>query len=184
MMNSWHEKVHFMTSSKTSDTIKTSAVPCQIQECIHYLQHLPFFRGAPLDILKLHAYLSKKEEFAQGSWITRQGETAPKMALILQGEVSIYERHNDKEYKLQHLSAEGVNYFGELTILSQTKMYFSAYAETDVSLLTISREAFQKVVERYPETFPSIVEKIIDQRIKRYTDQTKKLIDKIPPHAW
>jgi len=183
-MNSWPRKVHSMNSSKTNDTTGTSAVNYQIEESIQYLQHLPFFRDAPLDILKLHAYLSRKEEFSQGSWIAKQGESAPKMALILQGEVSIHERHHNREYKLQQLSAEGMNYFGELTILSQSKQYFSAYAETDVTLLTISREAFQKIVARYPESFPKIVEKIIDHRIKRYTDQTKKLIDKIPPHAW
>ncbi len=157
---------------------------CQIQEGLALLQKLSLFRDTPLDILKLYAYLSKKQEFNKGSRIVQQGKRCQELYLIIKGQVSIYEEYKGKNYKLQQLEDYGLNYFGELSLLTPIDAFFSAWAETDVVLLSITREAFQKVMERYPDMYTKAVEKIITLRIARFTDQTRKLIEKTDPNAW
>ena len=157
---------------------------CQIQEALALLQKLSLFRDTPLDILKLYAYLSKQQEFRKGSLIVQQGKQFQQMYLIIKGQVSIYEEYNGRSYKLQQLEDDGLNYFGELSLLTPIDSFFSAWAETDVILLSITREAFQKVMERYPEMYSKAIEKIITLRIARSTDQTRKLIEKIDPNVW
>lgn len=157
---------------------------CQIQEALALLQKLSLFRDTPLDILKLYAYLSRKHEFKKGSLIVQQGKLSQQMYLIIKGQVSIYEEYNGINYKLQQLEDDGLNYFGELSLLTSINSFFSAVAETDVILLSITREAFQKVMERYPEMYSKAIEKIITLRIARSTDQTRRLIEKTDLHVW
>ena len=183
MMNLWQNKAHSMNLPKhINDDCENGK--CQIQEALALLQKLSLFRDTPLDILKLYAYLSKKHELKKGSRIVQQGKCCQEMYLIIKGQVSIYEEYNGKNYKLQQLKEDGLNYFGELSLLTPIDSFFSAWAETDVVLLSISREAFQKVLERHPEMYSKAIEKIITLRIARSTDQTRKLIEKTDPNVW
>ena len=156
-----------------------SPVSCQIEEATAMLQKLALFRDTPLDILKIYAYLTSKEEFESGEYIVEQGNANDKMYIILQGHVSIHEQYGEKSYKLQELSHEGFNYFGELALLGKFDWFFSAKAESDVILLSLTREAFRKIMERNPEIYTSTVEKIVSWRIARYVDQTKRLLETI-----
>lgn len=183
MKNSWQNMAHFMNLPKhTNDNCENGK--CQIQEALALLQKLSLFRDTPLDILKLYAYLSRKHEFKKGSLIVQQGKLSQQMYLIIKGQVSIYEEYNGINYKLQQLEDDGLNYFGELSLLTSINSFFSAVAETDVILLSITREAFQKVMERYPEMYSKAIEKIITLRIARSTDQTRRLIEKTDLHVW
>lgn len=172
-----------MNSSRHSSTAQESP-RCQVEEALSILQQLPLFRHASLDILKLYAYLSKKEEFPAGTMVITQGDPNDKMYMIIAGQVSIHEEHLGKSYRMQDLSAAGINYFGELALLGRFDWFFSARAETDVTLLSVSREAFQKVMERFPQDYTKTVEKIISLRVDRYVDQTRQLIEKTAPLAW
>ncbi len=158
--------------------------PCQIEEALTYLRQLELFRDTPLEILKLYAYLSKKEKFTPGQAIVRQGEPAIGMYLIVSGSVSICETHGDTSYRLQELSANGLNYFGELALLAKFDWFFSAWADSETTLLSISREAFQKIMERFPLVYPQATEKIISLRINRFIDQTRKFIEKTDQGLW
>lgn len=165
-----------MNSSKhNSDNMEGAT--CQVKEALSFLQQLSLFRNTPLDILKLYAYLSKKEYYKAGEGIISQGSPCEKMYLILSGKVSILEEYQGKSYRLQELSAESINYFGELALLARFDWFFSAKAKTDTVLLSISREAFQKVMERFPSAYTQAVEKIISLRVERYADQTRQLIE-------
>ena len=62
--------------------------------------------------------------------------------------------------------------------------FFSARAMTDVTLLSISREAFKKVMEKFPEYFAETVSYIVKLRIDRFIDQTDYLIDNLKEDAW
>jgi len=102
----------------------------------------------------------------------------------MSGKVDIYQHYNDRRFHLQLLSDDGINYFGELALLGGFKWFFSADAWTDVELISISREAFSKVMERYPESYQSMVKKIINVRIHRFIDQSNYLLGHIAPEAW
>ncbi len=156
----------------------------QVDETLNFLQQLELFRGTSLDILKLYAYLSKKEEYEPGEPIVLQGKPAKSMYLIISGSVSIYEKHGGINYKLQELTPDTLNYFGELALLSKFNWFFSAWADSKTTILSISREAFQKIMERFPEAFPVAIEKIISLRINRLIAQTHGFIEKTDPDSW
>jgi uncharacterized protein YhbP (UPF0306 family) len=82
---------------------------------------------------------------AAGEIIVRQGAPADKMFIIVKGEVSVAREEADgSKTKLETLS-DG-QFFGELAILRDTPREATAKAETDVMLLAMQRDTFQKLV--------------------------------------
>ena len=62
--------------------------------------------------------------------------------------------------------------------------FFPPRALTDVTLLSITREAFHKVMEKYPEQLPKTVSRIVNGQIERFIDQTHYLLDHLKEEAW
>lgn len=180
MMNSWPKKEHFMNSHNPPDA-DTGA---HLDEISTFLRRFDVFRETPVEVLKLYAYLSKKEQFKAGETIIRQGRTSDRMYLIMEGNVSICEERNEQHFFMQDLSESELNYFGELALLAKFDWFFSARAVTDVTLLSISREAFIKIHERFPEQYPPAVERIVKLRVARFVNQIDYLLDHLPREAW
>ncbi len=154
-----------------------------LDDALTILRRLPVFKNISLEMVKLYAYLSKREQYKAGDVIMRQGTPSDRLRLIIRGEVSITHTMVDRELVLQELSADSFNYFGELALICQFDWFFSAHARSEVSILSISREAFEKVIERYPETFMSTVAEIVKLRIQRFAGQTNYLIDHLEEDA-
>lgn len=148
----------------------------RVEDTLTILRRLPVFKNISLDLVKLYAHLSERKQYAKGDIILQQETASDAMRLIVQGQVCITYKVNGREILLQKLSADSMNYFGELALISDFKWFFSAYAEGDVSILSISREAFAKVIERYPETFKETVSEIVKLRVMRFEHQTDHLI--------
>ena len=161
-----------------SDTLNQ---PTDIQEL---LNRLPIFSGAPAGVMSLFAYLAKREEYTKGQVIISEGKRCDRFFLVFSGEVEIYQHYHERRFHLQLLSRDGMNCFGELALLAEFNWFFSAGAWTDVELLSISREAFTKVVERYPGFYQHMVQKIINLRIDRFSHQQNYLMSNISPDAW
>ena len=156
----------------------------QLIDTQEFLNRFHIFSGAPSGVVSLFAYLAKREEYLKGQTIMSEGNRCDRFFLIMSGKVDIFQHYYGRRFHLQLLSEDTINYFGELALLAEFDWFFSAHAWTDVSLLTISREAFSKVMERYPESYQSMVQKIINSRIHRFADQQRYLLDHIAPDAW
>ncbi|MBW1750855.1 MAG: cyclic nucleotide-binding domain-containing protein [Deltaproteobacteria bacterium] len=169
-----------MNSPRESKPTKPSN---HLDDALTILRRLPVFKKISLEMIKLYAYLSRKEQYKKGDVILRQGTPSDRLLLIVQGDVSITRTVGDREILLQKLSADSLNYFGELALITEFDWFFSAYAWNDVSILSISRESFGKVIERYPETFIDTVAEIVKLRIDRFRHQTDYLIDHLEEKA-
>ena len=156
----------------------------QLTDTQEFLNRCSIFSGAPAGVVSLFAYLAKREEYKKGQMILTEGDRGDRFFLMLSGKVEIFQNHANRRFHLQLLSSDAINYFGELALLAEFDWFFSARAWRDVELLTISREAFIKVMERYPESYQSMVQKIIKLRITRFADQQRYLMNHISPEAW
>lgn len=163
--------------------IKPNSATSDVDDALTILRRLPVFKKISLEMVKLYAYLSKKEEYKKGDIILQQGKPSDGLHLIVQGDVSITHTVGEREILLQKLSADSLNYFGELALIAEFDWFFSAHAWSDVSILSISRESFGKVIERYPETFFDTVAEIVKLRINRFSHQTDYLIGHLEEKA-
>ena len=163
--------------------VKQTGATSHVDDALTILRRLPVFKNISLEMVKLYAYLSHKEQYKKGDIILRQGTPSDCLRLIVQGDVSITHTVGNREVLLQKMSADSLNYFGELALISDFDWVFSAYAWSDVSILSISRESFAKVIERYPETFIDTVSDIVKLRINCFSHQTDYLIDHLEEKA-
>lgn len=183
MRNSWPDREYSMNSSTNNNRLGNGD-GSSLDRKMAFLQQLPFFRETSLETLRLYAYLADRETYHANEPIMIQGEPADRMFLIMTGKVGICVEHRGRQFHLQLLSADGINYFGELALLAEFDWFFSATALTDVTLLSISREAFRKVLEKFPDQLPTTVSRIIALRVERFIDQTHYLLDHLKEEAW
>ncbi len=100
---------------------------------------------------KLLAYLVRKlgdgarKHFGQGKIIMQEGQGGILMYVVLEGRVAITIQDN----LVERIRPGGM--FGELALLERTERLASAVAETDCSLLAISRNIFLDLVKDNPE---------------------------------
>ncbi len=156
----------------------------QLADIQEFLNRSHVFSGVPVGVSKLFAYLAKRETYTKGQIIMEKGKPCDRFFIIMSGKVDIYQQYNGRRFHLQLLTSDSLNYFGELALLAEFNWFFSARAWTDVTLLSISRKAFGKVMERYPDSYQSTVKKIINLRIHRFIDQSDYMLANIAPEAW
>ena len=87
--------------------------------------------------------------------------------------------HKGEQVRLQRLENEGC--FGELALLAQFDWFFSVQALSAVDVLIIDRNAFQKVLEKYPAHKDGLIERVIQLSVARLVQQTSSMLDRILP---
>lgn len=166
-----------MEHCMTSPTTTKNQQKCRISRDLGILRRTELFSGSPIEVIRLLAYLAKHAKYQPGDPILLQGDRAKSAYFILSGRVEITTIHREREITLQHLHEN--SFFGELALLARFDWFFSARAATEVKLLTIDRESFKKILEKYPEKQDKIIEKIIKTRITRFEQQTTYMLDRI-----
>lgn len=155
----------------------TPECKCRISLDFDILRQTDFFSGVPVEVVKLFAYLCRRRSYHKGENIFVQGEKAENCYLIISGEVEIINWHRNQEIVIQRLHANA--FFGELALLARFDWFFSAKATAQTEVLVISREGFQKVLNKYPEKRDTITEKVVQLRVSRFANQTTYLLDRL-----
>ncbi|MGI9537756.1 MAG: cyclic nucleotide-binding domain-containing protein [Desulfocapsaceae bacterium] len=143
------------------------------------LRQSPLFSGLHLDVVKLIAYLSRHRTFQPGDLLTEHGDKADKAFILNEGCAEVIVMHKGEQVVLQQLENEG--FFGELALLAQFDWFFSVKALNVVDALIIDRNAFQKVLEKFPDHRDGIIERVIQTYVSRLVDQTSSMLDKMLP---
>lgn len=102
---------------------------------------------------------------AEGEIIVRQGAPADKIFIIIKGEVGI-EREEPDGSKVELDTLRDGQFFGEVAILRDTPREATAKALTDVTLLALQRDTFQKLVAGSLGTtgdFDSVIKQRLEQ---------------------
>ena len=141
------------------------------------LRHSPLFSGLHLDVVKLIAYLSRHRTFHPGDLLIESGKKADKAFILDGGSVEVTVTHRGEQVRLQRLENEG--WVGELALLAQFDWFFSVQALSIVDVLVIDRNAFQKVMEKYPAYKDGLIERVIQLSVGRLVDQTSSMLDRM-----
>src|SRR5262249_32144628 len=104
-------------------------------------------------------------KFAPGEIIARQGAPADKIFIIVNGTVSV-EREEPDGRKVQLETLSDGQFFGELAIMRDTPREATAKAESEVTLLALARDTFQRLVAGSLGTSEDF-DTVIKQRMER-----------------
>jgi len=84
----------------------------------------------------------KKEKFKKGEKIFEEGEKGNKLYLVKKGKIKVF-----KNSKFIREIKEG-NYFGEVALLINEPRSATVIADTDISLLTLTKEDFKNFIDK------------------------------------
>jgi len=102
---------------------------------------------------------------AAGEIIVRQGAPADKIFIIVKGEV-VVEREEPDGSKVELETLKDGQFFGEVAIMRDTPREATARAKTDVTLLALQRDTFQRLVAGSLGAAPDF-DRVIKQRMEQ-----------------
>ena len=130
----------------------------EYQANLETLMQLPLFAGLPLEPLKVLAYLCKRESFKPGEVLFHEHEIDTNAYYILEGTVGLISGTNGET---EYTEFGERTFIGGMSLFCDLKRLFTLRAKTRVTCLILSRDKFQKIVERFPDITGKMVKAII-----------------------
>jgi signal transduction histidine kinase len=108
------------------------------------------------------ASLTRQESYAAGELICREGEFADKFYIIGAGEVEFTKQFTDQEERRLRTGGPGVH-FGEMALVQGAVRNANVRALTPVTLLEISKAAFEEAVQTNPAMMLDIMRTLVER---------------------
>lgn len=121
-----------------------------MRQNLDLLLEIPFFSGFPGQARKLLAFLAQRANLEAGETIFEKGDDPGQAHLVLSGNLALYSISEEGEKIIRRFKPG--DFLGSLSLLGPLPSLFELRAETDCSLLTLSREHFAKILEQFPQT--------------------------------
>jgi putative peptide zinc metalloprotease protein len=89
----------------------------------------------------------KEERFGTGEYVIHQGDAGDKFYIVKNGVASVWQKTPDETKKIVDKLGVG-QYFGEVALISNAPRNASIRAETPLSLLSLNRNTFDRLVKK------------------------------------
>jgi len=116
---------------------------------LNILRQIDLFSGVSIEIIKLFAFLCQRQSYQTGDFIFHQDDDDGCSYYIVSGKTKLVLAKEKKEYFIREYQAE--SYFGTLSLITPIANQFSLIATQDTTCLVMTREAFSKVVDQFPD---------------------------------
>lgn len=144
------ETFQSMVENRTANSLKTIPIFQDLKE------------NKPWNKLELLATLFKYEKFAAGDVLFKQGDPGDKFYVILYGTVSVTEASVGGAVVSKRKMSNG-EFFGEISLLKEGIRTATVTALEPCTLLTLTKESFDKFLSIMPEAKQLLTEQV--QRI-------------------
>ncbi len=154
---------------------------------IEFLKSVQLLKGLTNDELKEFFRICKKSNIKQGNTIMKEGETGDTMYLFQQGTVEVSHAltlkigkkgFEETEKSMVKLNADHVNFFGDMSILSEAPRSATIKALTDCHLYEIKKDDFVSFCSMYPALGLKILQQIAEvlcERVRKGNEDILKL---------
>jgi CRP-like cAMP-binding protein len=131
---------------------------------LNIFRQIDFFSQISIDGMKLFALLCKRQFYEAGDYIFHQGDDDGCSYYLLSGKAKLVLKNDDQEYFIREYKQE--NYFGVLSLMTPMVKHFSLVATQDTNCMVMTRDAFSKVVDQFPD-IPFKIMKSIGQSVSQ-----------------
>jgi CRP-like cAMP-binding protein len=147
-----------------------------LQKDVEVLRSIPLFAKIEPARLKLLAFTSEHLEFAPGETLCRQGEPGDSAYIVLDGRADVVVETRDGPVTVASIGRNDI--VGEIAILCDVPRTATVQATTPLSALRVSKEAFFKLVEQFPQIAIEIMGELasrLHQTTQRLTEASARL---------
>lgn len=121
-----------------------------LDDDIRVLSAVKLFRGFTREQLRLMAFGAESITLAAGRKLYAEGAFADCAFVIASGTVALYRQDGDKRTTLSTHGAGTI--LGELALIAESERSTSATAQTEVTVIRLSRSMFHRILQEFPET--------------------------------
>lgn len=126
----------------------TVTPPAGDQDDVAFFGSIGLFREVPADQLVTMMGLMKREHFAAGSIILKEGDATNDLLIVRAGEVEVFVIKKDERLHITNLGPG--SYFGEMSVFDDYPRSANVSAITNVVALRIDRDAFRAFLRGNP----------------------------------
>jgi len=119
-----------------------------MQQNLILLQEIPFFAEFPTQARKLLAFLAQRGQLEEGTTVFEKGDDFGQGYLLLTGTLALFSTLEHQEIRRFYPG----DFVGSLTLLGPLPALFELRAQTECTVLTLTREHFAKILEQFPQT--------------------------------
>ncbi len=131
---------------------------------LNIFRQIDFFSQISIEGIKLFALLCKRQFYEAGDYIFHQGDDDGCSYYLLSGKAKLVLSKEEQEYFIREYKEE--NYFGVLSLMTPMVKQFSLVATQDTNCMVMTRDAFSKVVDQFPD-IPLKIMKSIGQSVSQ-----------------
>ncbi len=154
------QNVHFI---KENEKYEEALHQRELLLRIKTLKRVELFAQMTQDEMRALAERLKYSPFAKGNIISRQGEIAHWLYIIINGDAEVYvEAANSEKLALKVLSKG--SFFGEMGMMTGTPRAASVIAKTDVECYRLDKEAFAEIILERPVLADEISRILVERR--------------------
>lgn len=139
-----------------------------------FLKKISFFDTLSDDELNEVLALTKQEDFKEGDSIFSEGDTGDKLFIIIAGAVRISKNIPGMGEEALSILRTG-DYFGEMALIEDITRSADATAHEGSSVITISKEDLQSLMEKNREMGYKILTKFVETLSRRLRETNDKL---------
>ena len=137
------------------------------------LSNMELFQPLQAPELKRLARSLRDVPFAPGEALTRQGDEADSLYIIVKGQVSVRVKIDGGEKEVAQLRSG--SYFGEMGLMTGEPRNATVLALSHVDTYHLDKEAFRTLLKSRPELAESVAEVLAKRRVE--LDQAKESLD-------
>ena len=130
------------------------------------LKRIPIFRGVDEAKLRLLAFISDRIQFHSGEKLCEQGEFGDAALIILDGEADVRVQTDDSIRTVACMKTNDI--VGEIAILCDMPRTATVIANSDMNVLSISKDNFFRLLEEFPDMALEIM-RVLALRLERTT---------------
>jgi CRP/FNR family transcriptional regulator len=148
------------------------------EDNIKILQEMPIFKELSTEEIRNILEYINEEKYYEGEIIFEENDSGDKLYIIKSGGVKIIKIIEEDKEKTLAIFSKGI-LFGEMAILDNSVRSATAKAIEDTQVFTITRENFEKLIEKNPLTAIKILKglvRILSQRLRTTNEQISDLV--------
>jgi len=144
-----------------------------LKEEAELLRRIPLFAEIEPAKLKLLAFTSERIGFAPGQYLFHQGEMGDAAYILIEGEAAVVMQTASGPRVVARLGRNDV--VGEVAVLGDVPRTASVRAETPLTVLRISKEAFLGLLRDFPQMAVCMM-RVVAQRLENTTGQLRQAL--------
>lgn len=120
-----------------------------IQDEVALLREVPPFSNLDSKKLQLLAFMSERLNYPAGETVLKQGDTGDAVFVLIDGLIDVFITTDGVSSPVRELGRHTI--FGEIAVILDTVRNATVTAKTDITVLKISKDVLQKMIEDLPD---------------------------------